>query len=177
MILTGLEIISQLEKSRISISPFNLEHISTNSYDLCLGDKLLIYESEILDPTKENKYNYITIPENGYLLDAGCFVLGHTIEVFGSEHYVPIIHGKSSTARTGLFVHVTADLIDIGWLGSSTLQLYATLPVYLHRGMRIAQVSFWVPNGKITLYNGKYQGATLPMPSFAWKDFFKNKAL
>jgi hypothetical protein len=38
----------------------------------------------------------------------------------------PTNSGKSGTARMGLFVHVTADLIDIGSHGVTTFQLYAT---------------------------------------------------
>lgn len=37
--------------------------------------------------------------------------------------FVPIIRGKSSIARMALFVHVTADLIDIGLVNQWTFQL------------------------------------------------------
>ncbi len=70
----------------------------------------------------------------------------------------------------GLFVHVTADLIDIGSFGVSTLQLYATLPVKIYPGMLIAQVSFWQPKGKITLYKGKYQNSIGPVISLCHRD-------
>jgi dCTP deaminase len=62
-------------------------------------------------------------------------------------------------------------LIDIGSHGVTTFQLYATLPVRLYRGMLIAQVSFWVPDGEIKLYKGKYQGSEGPKPSLTYKDF------
>ena len=52
-----------------------------------------------------------------------------TEEVMGSDRFVPIIHGRSSTARMGLFVHITADLIDIGSYNQWTLQLHAVQPV------------------------------------------------
>lgn len=110
------------------------------------------------------------IPEDGFSLAAGDFVLAETAERIGSDHYVPLIHAKSGTARLGLFVHVTADLIDLGFVGQSTLQLYATLPVRIWPGMLIAQVTFWRPYGDIRLYQGKYQHAEGPQVSRSYQD-------
>ncbi|MBI3631284.1 MAG: dCTP deaminase [Candidatus Staskawiczbacteria bacterium] len=129
------------------------------------------YTSEVIDPKIESHYEEIRIPKDGLVLGAGDFVLGHSNERIGSDFYVPLIHGKSGTARTGLFVHVTADLIDIGSHGVSTFQLYATLPIRLYSNMLIAQVSFWVPFGDIILYKGKYQNSIGPCPSMIHKDF------
>jgi len=97
--------------------------------------------------------------------------LGHSSEIIGSKKFVPIIHAKSSIARLGLFVHVTADLIDIGSIGNITFQLYATLPIKIYPNMLIGQVSFWVPKGKINLYKGKYKNSVGPKASEIHKDF------
>lgn len=93
------------------------------------------------------------------------------IEKVGSDHFVPMLHAKSGTTRKELFVHVTADLIDIGSFGKLTLQLYATLPVKIYPNMLIGQVTFWKPEGKIELYKGKYQGSNKPRISEIYKDF------
>lgn len=179
MILTGKKIIEEVGKNRIDISPFTKERITTNSYDLSLGDTIIRYKSDIIDPRCKPLYDEIKIPKEGIVLQAGDFVLGHSNERIGSDFYVPLIHGKSGTARMGLFIHITADLIDIGSHGVTTFQLYATLPVRLYPRMLIAQVSFWVPFGDIVLYKGKYQNSTGPRPSMTYKDFkydiFKNK--
>lgn len=171
MILTGLEIYNQVKKGIIKITPFCKEQITTNSYDLRLGNKLLRYKSDILDPKIKQEYEILTIPEDGFILPQGSFHLGNTFEKVGSNHFVPILHAKSGTARKGLFVHVTADLIDIGSYGNLTLQLYATLPVKIYPGMTIAQVTFWQPIGNIKLYNGKYQGSDGPRASEIYRDF------
>lgn len=71
----------------------------------------------------------------------------------------------------GLFIHVTADLIDIGYHGNTTFQFYATLPVRLYPGMKIAQISFWVPKGEIVFYDGKYQGGKGPQVSKTHLDY------
>jgi dCTP deaminase len=118
----------------------------------------------------ENSTEQIDITD-GIRLAAGDFVLAETLERVGSDHFVPLIHGRSGTARLGLFVHVTADLFDLGYYGKSTLQLFATLPISLVPQMKVAQVSFWVPKGEISLYEGKYQGGDGPQASKSYYDF------
>jgi len=169
MILTGKKIIEEVEGGKIEISPFKKERVTTNSYDLSLGDVVIKYTSKIIDPKLKPSYEEIKIPENGLVLEAGDFVLGYSNERIGSDFYVPIVHGKSGVARMGLFVHVTADLIDIGSHGNITLQLFATLPVRLYPNMLIAQLSFWVSTGKIILYSGKYQNSKGAQVSKSWQ--------
>lgn len=171
MILTGNSIVKENGSGKILITPFLPERVTTNTYDLALGKKLLRYTVNEIDPKKETPYELFEIPEDGYLMEPGEFLLGSTEERIGSDYYVPLIHSKSGIARMGLFVHITADIIDIGFHGQSTLQLYATLPLRLYPGMLIAQVSFWVPKGKISLYNGKYQSSYGPQPSRIYRDF------
>lgn len=175
MILTGKKIIQELRNQKIDIYPFNKKRVTTNSYDLSLGNKIIRYKKSLIDPKEKNMYEEMIIPDEGLTLKAGDFVLGHSVERIGSDFYVPIIHGKSGTARMGLFVHVTADLIDIGSHGVTTFQLYATLPVRIYPGMLIAQVSFWVPFGDINLYKGKYQNSVGPQVSKMYKNFTKKK--
>ncbi|MFD8718526.1 dCTP deaminase [Streptomyces sp. NPDC059629] len=170
MILTGDEVERQIGLGRISMSPFDSSRCTTNSYDLSLGRRLLTYTDAVLDPRRPPSYEIREMPDEGIDLTPGEFVLAETAEQFGSDHYVPLIHAKSGTARMGLFVHVTADLIDIGFLGQSTLQLYATLPVRIRPGMLIAQATFWQPVGAIRLYDGKYQLADGPQPSRTYLD-------
>jgi dCTP deaminase len=170
MILTGTEIAKQVRRERITVSPFDDSRCTTNSYDLALGERVVVYQDEVLDPRREPAHQVHRIPEDGYVLGGGDFVLAETAERIGSDHYVPMIHAKSGTARLGLFVHVTADLIDLGFVGHSTLQLYATLPVRIWPGMLIAQVTFWRPYGRIRLYEGKYQHADGPQISRSYQD-------
>ena len=174
MILTGQKIIEEVEKKNIVINPFSPDQISTNSYDLRLGNSYLKYTDEVIDPKKEVNYELKDIPQDGLKLRAGDFILASSQETIGSVQYVPLIHAKSSTARSGLFVHITADLIDIGSIGESTFQLYATLPITLYPGMLIGQVSFWKTLGNIELYDGKYQHSKGPQPSKTYLDYVDN---
>lgn len=170
MILTGQEIIKNTKDGKIKIDPFYETHATTNSYDLKLGANYIRYTSEILDPKTEPQFITNPIPPEGLTLKKGDFVLASSEEKIGSDYFVPLIHAKSGVARLGLFVHVTADLIDIGSYGNVTFQLYATLPVTIYPGMAIAQATFWVPKGEIKLYDGKYQGSDGPQPSKIYMD-------
>jgi dCTP deaminase len=171
MILTGHEIKKQVNKGRIEIDPFDESNIQPNSYDFHLDKYIKVYTNEILDPRKKNSVRELKIPKEGFLLKPNELYLGMIEEKMGSEFYVPILRGRSSTGRLGLFVHITADLIDIGSINNWTLMLHAVVPIRVYPGMKIGQVTFWIPKGEINLYKGKYQGSSRPMESKSFEDF------
>ena len=175
MILTGYEIEKQHKDGAIVIEPFSREQINPNSYDLRLGNKILIYDETELSPKKENQFHIETIDDNGYVLKKNHFYLASSIEKIGGTKFVPLIHAKSGIARLGLFVHITADLIDLGSVGTTTFQLYPTLDIRVFPGMRIGQVSFWTVKGEVELYHGKYQGSNGPQPSKSYLTFEEDK--
>jgi dCTP deaminase len=171
MILTGDEIIREVDNGRIWISPFDRKRVQPNSYDFQLGPSLLRYKPDTLDVRAENAFETFEIPESGYVLQPDRLYLGHTNEVMGSSNYVPIIRGRSSIARLGLFIHVTADLIDIGSRNQWTLQLHAVQPLRIYPKLVIGQVTFWCVQGHISLYTGKYQASMGPWPSRSFLDY------
>ncbi len=171
MILTGQQISKQVDNGKIIITPFDDKNLQPNSYDFHLSEFICIYEGDVLDPKKKNKIKEISIPEEGFLLKPNELYLGMTKEKMGSEHFVPILRGRSSTGRLGLFVHITADLIDIGSINHWTLMLHSVVPIRIYKGMKIGQVTFWVPKGEIELYDGKYKDSYRPMASQIYKDF------
>lgn len=171
MILTGTEIHRQWEAKRIRIDPFTPDQINPNSYNFKLGRHIKHYKNRVLDPKVRQEVVTETIPSEGLVLQPDRIYLGHTEETMGSDHYVPIIRARSSVARIGLFVHITADMIDIGSYNQWTLQLHAIQPVRVYAGMLIGQVTFWCVKGEITLYEGKYQGSKGPMESEIYRDF------
>lgn len=173
MILTGPKIKQEVENGNIVISPFNNDQLNPNSYDFRIGNKILVYKNRILDTRQQNETEEIIVPEDGYVLQPDKLYLGHTIEKVGSKIYVPIVRGKSSTGRVGLFVHITADLIDIGYIGQYTLMMHAVQPVRIYPNMRIGQVTFWKVLGDIVLYDGKYKDGNGPQASEVYRDFTK----
>jgi len=177
MILSGLRIKEKVREKKIIIDPFSLEQINPNSYNFRLGKTLKVYKNFLIDSKKENKTKTILIPPEGYVLQPNILYLGHTEEIMGSKHYVPIIRGRSSIGRIGLFVHITADLIDIGSINQWTLQMHCVQPVRIYAGMLIGQVTFWKIEGDVILYNGKYQGSRGPIASKIFCDFEANMEL
>lgn len=173
MILTGSEIQKNVKSGKIIIEPFDSSQINPNSYNFCLGKKVSVYKNYVLDSKQDNLVETIDIPSEGLKLLPNIIYLGHTEEIMGSNYFVPIIRGRSSTGRLGLFVHITADLIDIGSINQWTLQMHAVQPLIIYPGMQIGQVTFWKPKGEIVLYSGKYQGSRGPVKSHIYKDFIK----
>lgn len=171
MILTGNKIADGVSQGKITLEPFSLQKVTTNSYDLTLGDSLVVYEDEVLNPKVKPRTREFAIPDDGHVMHRGDFLLGSSAEVVGSDYYVPIVHAKSSIARLGLFIHITSGLFDIGGLCNVTFHLYSTMPIRLFRGMPIAQVTFWKTYGAIDLYDGKYKGDVGIAPSRIYRDF------
>lgn len=171
MILTGSEIKERVRSGDITISPFDEDALNPNSYNFRLGDYVYIYKNEVLDPKIKQETIKIDIPDEGIILQPNKLYLGYVKETMGSNYFVPIINGRSSTGRLGLFVHITANLIDIGSINNWTLQMHAVQPIKIYRNMRIGQVTFWRTFGDIELYDGKYKGSIGPEPSQIWRDF------
>lgn len=171
MILTGSEIKRQVKKGRIHIFPFYEDNLNPNSYNFRLGDKLKIYTEKILDPKKQNKYKEVRVPESGLILLPNQLYLGHTIEEMGSDYFAPIMQARSSVGRLGLYIYLNSGLGDIGFKKQWTLELHVIHPLRVYPGMKVGQMLFWRPMGKIILYKGKYKDASGPQESKIWMDF------
>ncbi|MFD5423810.1 dCTP deaminase [Streptomyces sp. NPDC127069] len=170
MILTGPDIVAERECGRLVLDPFHPEQVQPNSYDLTLGPTLAYYTGEILDTRAENPYVEVEIPKNGFVLEPHRIYLGSSVEVLGSNFYVPRISSRSGAARLGLFSHCTAELIDIGSIGQTTFQFHSVEPLRVYAGDRLGQVAFFRVQGDIVLYDGKYQGSRGPQPSRIHRD-------
>jgi dCTP deaminase len=59
MILTGQKIAEEVRSGKITITPFAPEHITTNSYDLTLGETFIKYTGSIIDSRIANEYETI----------------------------------------------------------------------------------------------------------------------
>ncbi len=171
MILTGSEIKKEVQHQRIHIVPFDEISLNPNSYNFCLGNKLKVYRQKILDAALPMDFEEIIIPEEGYVLQPNQLYLGHTIEEMGSDFFVPIMQARSSIGRLGLYIYLNSGLGDLGFKKQWTLELHAIHPLKVYPGMKIGQMLFWKPLGKIDLYQGKYKDSQGPEVSQIWKDF------
>jgi len=171
MILSGKEIKKKLGKE-IVIEPFNEKQLNPNSYNLRLHNELLVYDEPILDMKRENKVKKLSIPEDGLVLETGKLYLGRTIEYTGTEKYVPMLEGRSSIGRLGLFIHVTAGFGDVGFHGFWTLEMFCVQPIKIYSGVEICQIYYHSIEGDYDEYcSGKYQNNDGVQPSLLYKDF------
>lgn len=171
MILSGIEIKKQLGKN-IHITPYNESHLNPNSYNLTLHNELLVYDNEVLDMKKQNTASTIILPEEGMVLEPHKLYLGRTIEYTETGKYVPMLEGRSSIGRLGLFVHITAGFGDVGFSGYWTLEMFCVQPIKIYPGIQICQIFYHSIEGDYELYtSGKYQKNSGIQPSLLFKDF------
>lgn len=166
MMLSGKEIQSHLNDG-IFIEPFNPNQLNPNSYNLRLHNELLVYTSNVIDMKKDNPYQRIVIPEEGYILQPGVLYLGRTVEYTHTTHskdgtyYTPCVDGRSSVGRLGINIHATA--------GFSCVQ-----PVRIYPFVEIGQIYYFTIKGEVEPYHSKkYQNSKDVISSKMHEDFQK----
>lgn len=147
------ELVNAIINKRLQVVPLiDAKHqIGRCSIDLRLGTSFeLLSDSRgsidfLNDESKLDKF--ITHYELDYgesiTVSPGQFVLGHTMEFLSlPKDLCGQLDGRSSFARVGLLVHMTAGFIEPGYQGSVTLEIYniGTAPIVLYPGYRICQL-------------------------------------
>lgn len=174
MILTGPEIQKRIDDGRIVIDPFDPGLVNPNSYNLRLHDELMVYEDECLDMRRPPKTRRLSIPEDGFELQPNRLYLGRTVEYTETHQCVPMLEGRSSIGRLGLFVHVTAGFGDVGFRGFWTLEMICIAPIRIYPGVEICQIFYHTLEGAIEEYkSNKYQGNRDIQASMLFKELQK----
>ena len=160
MALSDVEIRAEIAAERLVFDPPIYEEerrIGSSAVDLLLHEELLILpgrESGIsIDPTDEgiNVMDFLNshgntvrlLPDSSYLMEPNHLIIGKTLETVTLPlHLAARIEGKSSLARLGLSVHVTAPTVMAGFDGRLYLEMnnIGPFPIQLKAGMRIAQL-------------------------------------
>ncbi len=170
MILSGDEIRKHLGEN-IVIDPFDEANLNPNSYNLRLHNELMVYEEVVLDVREPNRVRRLNIPAQGMVLAPNQLYLGRTVERTETHNLVPMIEGRSSVGRLGLFVHVTAGFGDVGFCGFWTLEMYAIQPVRIYPDLPICQIFYHEITGEIQEYaSDKYQNNRDIQPSLLFKE-------
>lgn len=177
MILTDRQILGEMKKGTIVITPFKRRHLGSNSYDVHLGTWLAVYRDEILDARAHNRVHYFRIPSDGLILVPNNLYLGVTHEYTETHRHVPFLEGKSSIGRLGIDIHATAGKGDVGFCNTWTLEISVRQPVRIYSGMSIGQLIYFEVSGEVNVpYNrkqsAKYKKRTSkPVESMMWKNF------
>lgn len=147
MILSDKSIKAALVSERLKITPLVNENIQPASVDLTLANDFIRFDTHHveIDPRSSEQYTRQFEVDRYLFLMPNDFVLGSTDEYIAMpDDLAAQVGGKSSLARIGIAIHVTAGFIDPGFCGRITLEIknMGVLPVRLYPGMKIAQIVF-----------------------------------
>jgi len=159
MILTGLEIGRQVAAGTIIIDPYDPDNLEPNGYGFHLGEELITYDGAVLDCRSRPPAKPVRIPPEGMLLQPGRLYLGSTFERIGSRIHAATLYARRSTSTLGIWIQVSAPLGHAGAVIPWTLEMVAAHPVIVKPLMKIGKIAFWVPQGEVMSYAGKYDGS------------------
>ncbi|RUO49954.1 dCTP deaminase [Pseudidiomarina donghaiensis] len=160
MRLTDGQIESYLDDGRIVLDPRPVpEDVSGVTVDIHLGNEFRVLQDhaaayidisgprEDIDHAINNVMSdpIVLTPDQAFFIHPGEFALAVTHEsVTLPSNMVGWLDGRSSLARLGLMVHVTAHRIDPGWSGQVVLEFFNSgkLPLALRPLMKIGALSF-----------------------------------
>jgi dCTP deaminase len=163
VILTDREIQIAIQRGLIQIRPAPDElAYSSTSVDLTLDPSITCFKKNptflprAIDVTHKD-YDYDTaleelsttnpIPYKGFELPQTELVLGWTseyVDIPTDARLAARVEGKSSLARIGIGIHLTAPTIHAGFKGQIRLEIinHGPAPIILKAGMRICQLVF-----------------------------------
>jgi dCTP deaminase len=165
MRLCDTDIIKYIEDGRIGVEP-KPDHdlISGVTLDIRLGNKFRVFNDHVAPyvdlsgPREEVDKAMASIMSDEIWIDDGDPFFLHPGELALAITFESItlpadivgwLDGRSSLARLGLMVHVTAHRIDPGWSGNIVLEFYNSgkLPLALRPGMKIGALNFETMSG------------------------------
>jgi len=193
MKLSDRDIIQHLKIGKIGIDPMPEQHkIKGISVDLRLANKFRVFNDHTapfidLSGASDEMQKMMDIimgdevvikKGEAFFLHPGELALASTFEsVSIPDDLVGWLDGRSSLARLGLMVHVTAHRIDPGWQGQIVLEIFNSgkLPLALRPGMDICAINFeTLSSAAIKPYNkradAKYRNQKGPTASRITQD-------
>jgi dCTP deaminase len=186
-ILVDFEIRQEIAEGKLILEPFDDALIQPNSYDVRLSDRFSWHEkgewsNKVIDPYESESIlnGLVHVVDQSLVIQPGQFVLGATLErICLPKNIVGQLTGKSSLARLGIMVHVTAGFIDAGFShppAQITLEIVnvGNRPVRLHAGMSIAQMVFTRTAECLVPYNEKPNAKYNGQPAAAHSRYYMN---
>ena len=161
MVLSNVEIQAEIDAKRLVFDPpipDEEDRIGSSSVDLLLHEELIVLPRDDVSGISVNPSvpdiqvmsilrahgTTINLSDNSdYPMETNRLVIGKTFEDIKLPlHLAARIEGKSSLARLGLSVHVTAPTVHAGFEGRLYLEMNNIGPfnIVLRSGMRIAQL-------------------------------------
>lgn len=140
----------KINSEEIEIVPFSKKSLDPVSYELHLGEEIqkitpLDKESFSGKNPKEKDITLLKIEESGYTLYPGEFIVAKTAEkIIIGKNTLGMFDGKASLAQIGLFTHTSSMLIEPGFEGHITCEIFNgnKYPIILFPNQKIGQVVF-----------------------------------
>ena len=174
MRLCDTDIIEHIEQGLIVVDPKpDADLISGVTLDIHLGNKFRVFndhvapyvdlsgpKAEVEEAMQQIMSDELWVEDgDAFFLHPGELALAITYEsITLPSNIVGWLDGRSSLARLGLMVHVTAHRIDPGWSGNIVLEFFNSgkLPLALRPKMKIGALNFETMSGHAkTPYNKK----------------------
>jgi len=184
LILSRADLLDYIANGKLKFDPpISDDRVAQVSVDLSLGKKFTTFK----DPPK-----YLTavnidhslwasgdlwhhVEQDTFKLMPGSFVLAQTLEkICIPDDVVGLVEGRSSWARMGVTIHVTAPKIDPGFDAQITLEMFnfGKVPVELRavidKPAQLMLLRLTTPLKEQELYgkgiDDKFQGQTSPIP-------------
>lgn len=135
----------RIESGSLVIEPYDGSMVQPASIDVRLGEGFLkFYRGQVINAKSRGVSMHEHSCKSKITLAPGEMCLGTTLErVVVPDDCLMRLEGKSSLARLGILVHVTAGFIDPGFDGQITLEIVNLSPCYveLESGIAIGQLS------------------------------------
>jgi dCTP deaminase len=151
MILGKEEILKEIKKGNLKIEPFISKNINGSSIDLVLDNKFRIFNKDIIGEDYKKYTKLVT--KNEIILNPGDFILGITKEKITLRSLCGWLQGRSTYARLGLGIHVTANFVHPGINNKQVLEIknMNNYKIKIKSGMRICQLIVERVEGKYVL--------------------------
>lgn len=116
MYLADITIKEYIKSGLIQVTPsVNEADIRLVGIRVHLAKKILVPHAGYIDLSSpsELEYDTVDITKNEFVLEPGAFILGSTVEkIKTAPNIISFLDGRSTIARLGLTIHVTAGVID-----------------------------------------------------------------
>lgn len=155
--LSGNEIVSQMENKNIIVTPNDFIKINPNSVNVSLNPVVSRLTDSVIDSCGGNKSEEIIISEDGTILMPGECYIASTNEYTETHGFIPELNGRSSGGRLGMFIHCSGGLGDLGYKGNWRLGLRVIHPLKIYENNQIAQICYYTPTGDVTFDYSDYE--------------------
>lgn len=168
-ILARNTILKTIKSGQIKIKPFNQSQVGPGSIDFHLDKTFRVFRQateifHVKDKVDYEKITKIITVDNHLILLPGQSAQGITVETLTlPNNLCGWIQGRSTLARVGLMVHITANFIHPGSKGKQVLEMTnaGPMPLAIHPGIAICQIILEETKGQAQ-YQGKFLNQQQP---------------